>query len=607
MNTKIKTSRLEYYIDKKRFMEKYDVFYLETSDKYIKRGAYVLDATVLCNDIKAIKFESGKKLLIMMYKDTSNRDRLKTVMTRIENGDKYSISSVPIENVPDYCIVQLLLNAMGSCDSEFLKYNNLTGHLYCFHPNWIKHGKKDKEDLIWSVPCVELSITPSMCLNLAVRTFTSELLRKRITFAKKKFEDYPKYIFAANNMLRRRLDGEKETCFILRQVDGIKTEIEFLNLQNSKKYEQSKMGILNNIINTFNLKYEGICELEFKSEAISQKLDYSKVVQRENLRRIKGMLDETGIHIVDQIEDKYSRIFCEKIKCLLDTKYGIDSTIGKRVNKDKMNIVVIHNAAYYEGINDPHDKNYNGVAVQHITFEDFSDSSEFALATVIHEILIKKDLQEKQISLFDWGALKMEGNISFGIEKEIDGINRYFFMTVNPDGAFEIKEQENTLFEINEYTKLVDIFEQARTNSETVMGIIKFEDGSINVIKDSGLFTIPEIDVIGALLENGDNKLRGKMRREELLSSCLDIKMYEADGKSYYCVGTIGEGMRQNIRRAAVIRKLEGYDGSPVWFEKLLPMMNVSFVRNGQLTVVPFPFKYLREYLLAESKSKLSK
>ena len=28
-------------------------------------------------------------------------------------------------------------------------------------------------------------------------------------------------------------------------------------------------------------------------------------------------------------------------------------------------------------------------------------------------------------------------------------------------------------------------------------------------------------------------------------------------------------------------------------FDKLLPLMNVTFVRNGQLTVVPFPFKYI--------------
>ena len=179
----------------------------------------------------------------------------------------------------------------------------------------------------------------------------------------------------------------------------------------------------------------------------------------------------------------------------------------------------------------------------------------------------------------------------------MDDVKRYLIMTVRPDGTFEIKEQEMTLFEINEYTEMIEIFEQARTDSEMVKGVIRFSDGSMNVIKDTGLFTIPEIDTIGSLLAEGDNKLRGKVRREELLASCLDIKMFEKDEKKYYCVGAIGEGMHPKIQRGCVIRKLEGFHGASVRFEKMLPMMNVSFVHNGQLTVIPFPFKYLREYI----------
>lgn len=77
------------------------------------------------------------------------------------------------------------------------------------------------------------------------------------------------------------------------------------------------------------------------------------------------------------------------------------------------------------------------------------------------------------------------------------------------------------------------------------------------------------------------------------------IKMFDESGKQYYFVGTIGEGMRWNIPRAANIRCIEGYEGAQLLFDKLLPTMNVTFVHNGQLTVLPFPFKYLREYALA--------
>lgn len=196
---------------------------------------------------------------------------------------------VDVSELSDDIIAQLLLNALGSYYSEFLKFNNLTGHLYCFHTDWIKHGKEKNADVIWKVPCLELSVSKEICLNLNVRTFTSELLRNRITFTKKKFEDYPKYVFAESNTLRRRLKDDSETCFIMRQIDGTKIEIPFLDLQSIEKFQHTKMGVLNSILNTFNEKYSQICKMEFARKEISQRLDYSKFVQKENVKRIKNV------------------------------------------------------------------------------------------------------------------------------------------------------------------------------------------------------------------------------------------------------------------------------------------------------------------------------
>ena len=64
-----------------------------------------------------------------------------------------------------------------------------------------------------------------------------------------------------------------------------------------------------------------------------------------------------------------------------------------------------------------------------------------------------------------------------------------------------------------------------------------------------------------------------------------------------YSVNQIGAGMNTTITRAANIRKVVPYGTAPIFFGELLQTMNVTFVRNGQLTVLPFPFKYLREYI----------
>lgn len=597
MNTTIKTNHISAQINNTRINQKYDFFYLETCEKYIKRGAYILDAVALNNDVRAVKFESGKRMLVMLESSVENLKKLKAVISGIEDGAKYSIVPVRSEDIDDWILIQILLNALGVYDSDFLKFNNLTGHLYCYHEAWLKHGKEKEADVVWKIPALEVAVNKDMNLQLNVRTFSSEKLKHKMTFKKKKFEDYPKYVFSAKKTLRRKLASDEETCYIMRQVDGVKSDITFLDLQNIDKFSRTKMGVLNSVIKAFNSRYDGICRIEFASQVVSERVDYSKSVQKENNDRIKQVLKEKSIHIIDQISDEYSKIFTDNIKLLIEKKYEINASVGKRVNKDKLNIMIIHNEEYYDGVNDPHDKVYSDAAVQHITFEDFSDSSEFAISTVVHEMIIKRDIQESRISLFDWEKLGFEQAISFGMEVEIDDVKRYFFITINPDGSFKLKEQEMTLFEMNEYTEMVEIFEQARTESETVKGVIRFDDGCVNVIKDSGLFTIPEIDEISKLLECGDNKLRGKVRREELLSSCLDIKKYEAKDRCYYLVGTIGEGMRPNIQRASLIRSVEGYNGSEVIFDQMLPMMNVTFVHNGQLTVLPFPFKYLREYV----------
>ena len=55
-------------------------------------------------------------------------------------------------------------------------------------------------------------------------------------------------------------------------------------------------------------------------------------------------------------------------------------------------------------------------------------------------------------------------------------------------------------------------------------------------------------------------------------------------------------GNESKLERASVIREVQAEDDNELIFEELLPLMGVDFVKLGMLTVIPFPFKYLREY-----------
>ena len=588
----IRTNRLECSVDVDAIAEKYDFFRIETTETYLKSGALMLDAPLLENNTCAVRFDNRKSLLVMMNSDEGNKDKLKQVISSVEGFDCITIKTVYISEVKKFELVQLLLNALSRYDLPELSFNNLTGHLYCFHPKWIKKSK----NVIWQVPCLEMRVSEKMILALNIRTFTSGKLQKDIIFKKKKYHDYPKYILSSRNTLRRKLADDEEDEFILRQLNGEKSDVGFLDTKSLEKFNATKMGVLSSVVECFNECYEGFAHIEFALVNPSECINHDLKAKKENKKAVEQAL-KSPICLVDKISDEHSEDFLKRVQAVLKENWNVDAAIGRKVSKNLLNVVLIHDADYYEGMDDPHSLHYDAT-VQHITHEKYDGDSKFTAESIIHELLIKEDLRKGKISLFDWNRLDFTDDLTFG-EKIVDEEDspRYFFMTVHPDGTFEINEQVNDLFSQSLYSACMEIFDKAESVKENVKGVVMDAKGNINVVKDTGWITIPEILAIKKELESGNNMLRGKAKREELLSSCLDIKSFRIDGALYYFVGIIGEGMKYAIHNAANIRMIAPYDGAPEFFEKLLPLMNVSFVKNEQLTVIPFPFKYLREWI----------
>lgn len=588
----IRTNRLECSMNIAAVAVKYDFFRIETTEPYLKSGALMLDAPLLENNTCAVRFDSRKSLLVMMHHDECNKVNLKHVVSKIEGFDCMTLKSVDVSEIKKHELLQLLLNALSCYDLPELRFNNLTGHLYCFHPKWIKKS----QGVIWQVPCLELRVTEDLILALSIRTFTSGKLQKNITFKKKKYRDYPKYVFSSRNTLRRKLTEDKEDEFIIRQLEGSKSDIAFLDTKSLEKFKATKMGTLSSIIECFNVNYENMAHIEFVQVNSSKCIDHDLNAKKENKKAVEQALT-LPIRLVDQIKDEHSLDFLKRVQKVLKENWNLGSSVEQKVSKNSLNVVLIHDADYYEGMDDPHSLHYDAT-VQHITHEKYDGDSKFTAEAIIHELLVKEDLGKGKISLFDWKSLGYVGDVAFGMKfVDDEDVSRYFFMTVHPDGTFEIEEQVNDLFSQSRYSACMEIFDKADSTKENVKGVVVDSNGNINVIKDTGWITIPEILAIKKELESGNNKLRSKAKREELLSSCLDIKSFRIDGALYYFVGLIGEGMKYAIHNAANIRIIEPYGDVPEFFEKLLPLMNVSFVKNEQLTVIPFPFKYLREWI----------
>jgi len=598
MIKRFKTNKLACTINRDLIDDTYDIFQICTSDEYFARGAFIIDAPKLNKNVHSVMFESGNVFYVLMNKEQQNMKALKETLEDVEGADRITMEKVSAIKLSESTILQLLLNSIGPYEGETLRYSNLTGHFYCFHPRWIKRKEINGKNQIVQVPTLEVKITHDLHFNLDVHTFTSELLKDQIEFKKKKFEQYSKYLVASRNTLRRKLKDDKGYTFIMRQIRKKKSTVAFLKLGSLGQFKSSKMGVLATIIDLFNASFKNMAHIELTDIENYESLDYAKAITRENKRAIKERLSKRPIQIIDCIQDDYSEYFCEEIAKLLKNKWDLPSVYGTEVSKDHLNIRAIHNQDYYKPEDDPY-KVYTNMAVQHVTFEDFKKSGEIAISTVVHEILMKDDIANRQITIFDWTSMGFKEDITFAMPIARDKIESYYFMKIHPDGSFEISKQEYDLLNESEYDLCLDIFDKAKEDEQKICGMIEDSSGNINIIRDTGWITIPEIYEIRKELASGNNKLRNKEKRDLLLSASLDIKMMREDNSIYYCVGAIGDGMNSAIQCAANIRKIETYEDSELLFDKMLPLMNLTFVRNGQLTVLPFPFKYLKEYIRA--------
>ena len=597
----INTNRIKYELDAVQMASMYDVFVLKTTEDRLPLGAKLIDELSEDKSVISVVFVSSKEYLILQKKILGGKQTLLSNIHKLQGGDKITLTDYFSGKVSDYYLLQLLLNAIGTRQTKFESYNNVTGHLYCFHPNWIK--RKGTE--VISIPTMDIRLITGV-LTWDIHTFNSLKYKNVMNFGKRTIYDFPQYTISANYSLRRKLkDDDKNEAYIQRQIFDIKTRKTFLDISDEKSFDESKMGILTKVILQFNEKYSGLAKIDFEQQAIESSIEYSSGREKRLLNeRISNLLSKQKVLLIDMVKNEKSERQCEQIISVFKSNFGITVKQGSKLSKDAYNIRLIHDDDYY-GTNfaDPHDENLSAYTVQHITTDNFdengSDTYIRAIAfNVAEELIIKEDLKNKTISIVDWPEYGFEKDLTFGLEHDVlseyGQKNRlFFFITIKSNGSFEIYQQENDLFSTSEYHKYVKLFTSSVDDS--VKGIIKHGE-NINIIHETGLHTLPDIFGLKEELSRGNNKLKNKVARDNYLSALLDVKTFHKNDELYYFVGEIGAGINSTLS-GVPIRKIEVDEDSELFFDKLLPLMGVTFVRNGQLTVVPFPFKYLREYI----------
>lgn len=664
------------------------------------RGALELDR-LIGDDYQAIAvmFQYSNFAYAMFKRPVDTYE----LISRIRNDEDFSDDAV-IEVPPrtsrteaDYCIceawlAQILLNYLASSRSRYeqFHYCNLTGALLIV-PDLNGMGRD-------FIDAAEVVIDKDYLMNVKIKRHRKliSILKdiKAGTIKSKNIQKKPRYILHESTGTLRRLlprDGNsdpKET-YIELAIKGKKASVPFLDFQSSKHYKKSRAGILHHVLYSIQEHLSDYMSVTLSPLETLHSVELKETILKKP-KQLQPKLDGQPIRIVDRVNSEESYDFVESLEeALLPymTNHKL-LTVEETDQPDSLNLRIIHDTNYYEktGKVDEHLASSLNIHRQNITIENAGMFSNSIAKTIIKELLIKRDIGECYLNLFDWKKFSTNQTWTFATCDE--HAKRIVFMNISPDGHFEFRELDgNTLFGNSKYQEYIELITEAKNNEwKTHLffeGLVISEDGDKNLIFRTEEITIPDLTNIKKIIAEKDatlpegmrtgselaliveqcfskaseagnykvnslieelrtigfqellktdfrkmlnihlsktSKVAAKLRsyllenysvrlifpkdnqsKDALFDSSLDIKYFgETDSEAYYFVGNRRESVQFSFKDACHLRRVIAVDGSKLIFKELLATMNVDFVRTGQSTVVPFPFKYLREYMKFE-------
>jgi hypothetical protein len=588
-------------------------------------------------------------------------------------------------------LAQIFLNFLSASKSLFKQFHfcNLTGALLIIpefsgkNADYIDAAKItiDKNYLM-KVELVRHRKLISVLADISNKKIKHDSLKNK-----------PRYVINdGTKTLRRWLDDsdpDVKKTYVPLSIDGKRANTDFLHFGSTADYNKSRAGIFHNVLESINENLSSYMHVELSQLETPHTIELKETILKTP-KQLHSKLEGKSIRIVDRVDSDESRELTQSLKGAL-LNYVTDSkqlSFGKKDKKDVLNIRIIHDKDYYDksGEDDEHLPSTSEYQRQHITVEGVKEISDAIVKTTIKEILIKNDINEGRISLFDWSKLNAKHSWTFAMYD--DNAKNVFFMIISPDGTFEFKNLDgNNILEFTEYQEYIELIEQHKRDEwrkdKVLEGLVISENGDKNLIFRTDEITIPDLDSIQQIIEDVDTQLPNGMRtgkelaqiveqcfsetnesekdnvnalvnelekinnqeisktdfrklsneslsptsklgrnlRDYLLSehgvrlhfskskevidnlfaASININYFmDNDSEAQYFVGQRRESIQSSLKDSSHLRKIIAEKGSNLVFKDILKTMDVDFVRTGQSTVLPFPFKYIREYMEME-------
>lgn len=573
------TNKLDCRFDYAAVDRQYDIYQITTSEKYIAYGASFLD--IPTENLKAVSlaYDQGKNAYVMFKKDAIERLALALA---IKDNQSLSISKVSAAMLPPFVLPRLFLYSLANYCSPDNMFNNLGGKLFLTIPAWRKANGQ-------SLKALEITIDRDLQLNAKATTFT---LASKFKKGTKGVAESPKYLLAVKGNFRRALaNDDLKQAYINKGLPGRKTELPFLDLK-IPAIRQTKAYFLNRVINMLNGRYGGLLVFSF--------LPLSKdkqVVERKDAdfpSRSLSCVASHKVYLTSRLNPGEAEAEFTALRSSLSRALGNDLLADSAdIRNDDMEIVFIHNQDYYQGKNDPYTTLARDHVVQCVTLEDGAERIEAetpaVISTVFKEMTIKNDiLNTHRITLDDWASFNFKGNWYFGEEKS----GQRYFMTIHPDGTFVFEKPVGLMARYRDpvLSRLDGVLAESDLKGKV---IVMNDQGDINLISRTNAYCLPNPEIYELASIS-----RSKASRDRYLDGLVDINLFhDEEGRCFYNAGLPGSGMNTAVPKANILYQVTVVDGRNI-IEDILYLMAVAFVKYNSFTVLPYPIKYLREYML---------
>ncbi len=679
----------------------FDIFRVEKSNKdYYKYN--ILDSAVYEFKAAAVQWTFGATALVLFRKGEVTEKQFKeSIMKEYEDVKIQKIDLFDSEQCSNCfyfenrLLAQLLINSMRTPKHEAFMYNNLTGKLFYHDPSW-KH--KDKlTGKVNFIRFLEIVIDPGMYLNLEHKTFKRyDRESNGLYVIDSKTGEFRKKLKTDTNVITYKEGSLPHNHF---RVDNF-------DITDITHFRKSKMGVMEQFLRDVNDNLSKYISIDIVEREDAQQFDISNL-EKKGISELEygEMLQKKGVVIVDENDSEISKDIVAKLQEELEKYYHVKAAVGN-LSGDAYNIRIIHDGEYYaeNEMHDPHSDNLKGYIVQHITeeAEHFTNTkgSSPDIKKIVQELIIKGDVRERMISIFDWKRLDSGKDWTFVLRKKIKtkfGENvehmnfgnkkafnyyNYYRLKIDGNGKMEFDAFcDSNQSETEEWNKICYAYdfvedkhhgvqnhveglmysnidnihailltrEKTLPNISALMDTLIETDAKERVSKEILLKAINDFETeyiaAGEIISEWKNKLSvetemitkksikkilnmksgtaskfnrflhqkygiwidGELRKGEFeylyqIGNLLNIK-YDynendyLDGRAFvYYVGAKGNNKKTKYPNACCMRKVISL-GETLEYEEALPLMTVEFVRNSQFTVLPFPFKYLREYI----------